>query len=86
MSIKQEKLTEPRVVAIRSWVQCDGCKAVMSEQLVKTGFFDPSEEYTPHIDLLSGWIEVVKGSYGQRTLAHACARCADRSVGALLGI
>lgn len=86
MSIKQERITEPRVIAIRSWVQCDGCGSKMDERI------DPQnpnvidqDAYTPYFDLAPGWIQVVKGAHTTKHYAHACGKCLGDSVGALIG-
>lgn len=84
MSIKQEKITEPKVTAIKSQVVCDACSAVMSEDIIRTGFFDPSEEYTPSMELKAGWIEISRGSYGQRVKVHVCSKCTGSTVASLL--
>lgn len=84
MSIKQEKITELKVIAVKYTVKCDGCGDKMMEETVNTNFYDPGEDLMPSVNLLSGWIEIVKGAYGNRTKAHSCPRCVERSVAALL--
>lgn len=85
MSIKQAFVTEPRVITIRSWVQCDGCGAKMSEQEAHSAFgFKQGETNVPHFDLMSGWAAVTEGSYSTQTYAHSCPRCIDMGAGALL--
>lgn len=84
MSIKQEKITEVRVVAIHSKVICDGCSAMMFEETHKVSMYYVEESYMPHFELAPGWVEMAKGQYGQRTYAHACGKCVDNRVEELL--
>jgi hypothetical protein len=84
MSIKQEKVTELRVISIISKLTCDGCAAVMSTEEVKVGFYNPDEKYDPAFNLAPGWVEIVKGQYGNRTKHHACGKCLGSRVEELL--
>ncbi len=83
MSIKQERVTEVKVVAIISKVTCDGCGAVMAEQTERVSYFDPGERYEASFELALGWVEMAKGQYGSRVKAHACGKCMDSRVGEL---
>jgi len=85
MSIKQEKVTEVRVVAIISRLVCDACGAVMEEKTTKTGYASEEDTFDVCFELNRGWVEIVKGQYGNRTKNHACGKCLDTRVGALLG-
>ncbi len=75
MSIKQEKITEVKVVAIVSKLTCDGCGSVMGAVETKVSFYEPDDKYDPAFNLAPGWVEILKGQYGQRTKYHACGKC-----------
>ncbi len=75
MSIKQEKVTELRVTGIISKLTCDGCGAIMATEETKVGFYNPDDKYDPSFNLMSGWVEIVKGQYGNRVKYHACGKC-----------
>lgn len=88
MSLKKEYVTEPRIIAIKSWVQCDGCGIKMAEELEEKSYGytqDQANEFKPQFELHSGWLEVRRGQYGNQTFAHACPNCSERPAGGLLG-
>lgn len=85
MSIKQEFTTEPRVIAIKSWVQCDGCGSKMSEQEQHSEYgFRNADDFKPSFDLMTGWLQVTRGSFANRSYAHCCPKCSDSRAGELL--